>query len=63
MIKSPEVLYNRTEQERIIPKQWPQEIKSVDKKGNDEELSKSQRGLFLVNIASKVYEKTNKNTK
>ena len=64
MKKSLEILYNRIEQEGIIPKQWQQVItKSVDKKGNGEELSKSQRGLFLVNIVSKVYEKIKKNTK
>ena len=61
MIKSLEILYNIIEQERTIPKQWQQvTIKSVDKKGNGEELSKSQRGLFLVNIMSKVYEKIKK---
>ena len=58
MIKSLEILYNRIEQEKIIPKQWLQLIiKSVDKKGSGEELSKNQRGLFLVNIVSKLYEK------
>ena len=63
MKKSLEILYNRIEQEGIIPKQWQQVItKSVDKKGNGEELSKSQRGLFLVNIVSKVYEKIKKKT-
>ena len=59
--KNLEILYNRIEQERIIPKQWQQVIiKSVEKKGNGEERSKSQRGLILVNIVSKVYEKKNK---
>ena len=58
MIENLEILYNRIEQEKIIPKQWQQVItESVDKKGSDEELSKSQRGLYLVNIVSKVYEK------
>ena len=61
MIKSLEILYNRIEQERIVPKQWQQVIIiSVDKKGNGEELSKSQRDLFLVNIVSKVYKKIKK---
>ena len=61
IIKSLEILYNRIEQEKIIPKQWQQVIiKSVDKKGSGEELSKSQRRLFLVNIVSKVYEKIKK---
>ena len=65
MIKSLEILYNRIEQEKIIPKQWKQVIiKSVDKKGSSEELSKSERGLFLVNIVSKAYgkKKQKKNT-
>ena len=63
MIKSREVLYNRIEQEKIIPRQLQQVIiKSVHKKGSSEELSKHQRGLFLVNIVSKVYEKVKKNT-
>ena len=61
IIKSLEILYNRIEQEKIIPKQWQQVIiKSVDKKGSGEELNKNQRGLFLVNTVSKVYEKIKK---
>ena len=61
MIKSLEILYSKIEQERTIPKQWQQVIiKSVDKKGNGDELSKSQRGLFLVNIVTKIYEKIKK---
>ena len=49
-------------EERIIPKQWQQVIiKFADKKGNGEELSKSQKGLFSVNIVSKVHEKIKKN--
>ena len=63
MIKSLEILYNRIEQEKIIPKQWKRFIiKSVDKKGSGEKLSKNQRGLFLVNIMPKMYEKIKKNT-
>ena len=63
MIKSLEILYNRIEQEKIIPKQWQRVIiKSVDKKGSGEKLSKNQRGLFLVNVVSKVYENFLKNT-
>ena len=43
---------------KIIRKQWQQVIiKSADKKGSGEELSKNKRGLFLVNIVSKAYEK------
>ena len=35
-------------------------MKSVDKKGSGEELSKNQRGLILENIVPKVYEKIKK---
>ena len=60
-IKILEILYNRIQQEKIRPKQWQQVIiKSVNKKGSGEELSKNQRGLFVVNIVSKVYEKVKK---
>ena len=53
MIKSVEIICNRIEQEKIIRKQWQQVIiKSADKKGIGEELSKNKRGLFLVNIVS-----------
>ena len=48
-------------EKRIIPNQWQQVIIiAVDKKGNREELSKSQKGLFSVNIVSKVHEKIKK---
>ena len=48
---------------KIIRKQWQQVIiKSADKKGSGEELSKNKRGLYLVNIVSKAYEKVKKNT-
>ena len=58
MIKSLEILNNRIEQEKIIPKQWQLVIiKSVDEKGSDEVLSKNHKELFLVNIVSKVNEK------
>ena len=61
MIKSLEILYNRIEQQKILSKQWQQAIiKAVYKKGSGEEQSKNQRGLFLVNIVSKVYEKMKK---
>ena len=47
MIKSLEILYNRIEQEKLIPKQQQQVIiKSVDKKGSGKELSKSQGDYF-----------------
>ena len=46
IIKRLEVKYNRTEQENIVPKQWQKVIiKSLNKKGNSEELRKNQRSL------------------
>ena len=35
-------------------------IKSVRKKGNQDKLSESQGGLFMVNVVSKVYERVKK---
>ena len=47
MIESLDILYNRIEQEEIIPKQWQQvKIKSIDKKESGEELKKNQRGFL-----------------
>ena len=61
MIKSLEILYKENRAGKIMPKQWQQVIKkSVVTKGNSEELSQNQRGLFLVNIVSKIYEKIKK---
>ena len=61
MAKIPAVLFNRIEEEGEIPKQWQlTTIKSVRKKGNQDKLSESQRGLFMVNIVSKVYQRVKK---
>ena len=61
MAKIPAVLFNRIEEEGEIPKQWLlTTIKLVRKKGNQDKLSESQRGLFMVNIISKVYERVKK---
>ena len=35
-------------------------IKSVRKKANQDKLNESQRGLFMVNVVSKVYERIKK---
>ena len=56
MIKSLEIVNLKIEQEKII-------IEPVDKKGNGKDISKRWRGLFLVNIVSKAYEKVKKKTK
>ena len=56
MIKSLEIVNLKIEQEKII-------IEPVDKKRNGKDISKNWRGLFLVNIVSKVYEKVKKKPK
>ena len=50
-------LFNRMERENTIPLQWNQIIiRSIHIKGPKEDLA-NQRGIFLTNIVSKVYEK------
>ena len=50
-------LFNRMERENTIPLQWNEIlIRSIHKKGPKEDLA-NQRGIFLTNIVSKVYEK------
>ena len=61
MVKSLAVLYNRMEMEKKVPAQWRKtKIKSTYKGGNREKLQESQRGIFLINIISKVYERVKK---
>ena len=57
MAKRLPVLFNRIEEEGEIPKQLQlTTIKLVRKKENQDKLSESQRGLFMVNVVSKFYE-------
>ena len=57
MAKPLAVLFNRIEEEGEIPKQLQlTTIKLVRKKENQDKLSESQRGLFMVNVVSKFYE-------
>ena len=50
-------LFNRMERENSSPVRWNQIIiRSIHKKGPKKDLS-NQRGIFLTNIVSKVYEK------
>ena len=50
-------LFNRIEREQRTLVQWRQTtIKSIYQSGNKANISESQRGIFLVNIISKVYE-------
>ena len=54
---SPVKLFDRMERENTILIQWNQIIiRSIHKKGPKEDLA-NQRGIFLINIVSKVYEK------
>ena len=56
MEKSLSKLFNRIEEERQVPRQWDQIlIRSLYKKGPKEDLG-NQRGIFLTNIISKIYE-------
>ena len=51
------ILFNRIEREQGTLIQWSQTtIKSINKGGNEANISESQIGIFLVNIISKVYE-------
>ena len=55
--KSLSILFNRIEREQRTLVQWRQTtIKSIYKGGNKANISESQRGIYLVNIISKVYE-------
>ena len=58
MVQSLAILFNKVEEENKIPIQWIEsKTKSVYKGGNKERIQKSQRGIFLMNIVCKVYEK------
>ena len=64
MEKSLAVLFNRIEEEWEIPKEGQlTTIKSVRKKRNQNKLKKRQRGLFMMNVVSKVYERVKKSRK
>ena len=58
IVKSLSILFNRIEREQRTLTQWRQTtIKSIYKGGNNKvNISESQRGIFLINIISKVYE-------
>ena len=56
IVKSLSILFNRIEREQRALIQWKQTtIKSLYKGGNKANISESQKGIFLVNITSKVY--------
>ena len=61
MVHSLEILFNSVEEENKIPIQLREtKIKSVYKGGNKERIQESQRGIFLMNIVCKVYERVKK---
>ena len=61
MVHSLEILFNSVEEENKIPIQLGEtKIKSVYKGGNKERIQESQRGIFLMNIVCKVYERVKK---
>ena len=61
MAKSLAVLFNRIEEKGEMPNHWHlTTLKSVREKWNQDKLGESQRGLFIVNVVSKVYERVKK---
>ena len=57
MVKSLYILFNRIKTENQIPKQWQlTTVKSIHKGGVKENIQENQRGIFLVNTVSKIYE-------
>ena len=55
--KSLSKLFDRIEEERQVPRQWDQIlIRSLHNKGPKEDLG-NQRGIFLTNTTSKIYER------
>ena len=58
MVKNLVSIFNRVEKERNIPKQERETtIKSIYKGGLRENLSKTQRAIFIMNAISKAYER------
>ena len=61
MAQSLATLFNREGEENKIPIQWREtKIKSVYKGGNKERIEESQKGIFLMNVVCKVYERVKK---
>ena len=52
-------MFNKIKTENQIPIQWQLiTVKSVHKGGVKENIQENQRGIFLMNIVSKIYEST-----
>ena len=61
MAQSLATLFNREGEENKIPIQWREtKIKSVYKGGNKERIEESQKGIFLMNVVCKVFERVKK---
>ena len=59
MVKSLYILFTRIKTENQIPKQWQlTTVKSVHNGGVKENIQENQRGIFLSNTVSKIYEST-----
>ena len=57
IVKSLYILFNRIKTENQMPKQWQlTTVKSIHKGGVKENIQENQRGIFLVNTVSKIYE-------
>ena len=57
MVNSLCILFNRIKTENQIPIHWQlTTVKSIHKGGVKENFQENQRGIFLVNIVSKIYE-------
>ena len=55
--KSLYILFNRIKTKNHRPKQWQlTTVKSIHKGGVKENIQENQRGIFLVNTVSKIYE-------
>ena len=58
------ILFDWIKKENQIPKQWQlTTVKSIRRGGVKEKIQENQRGIFLVNTASKIYESALKKTK
>ena len=58
MIESLTKSFKNMEKELKIPKQWENIIiRSVNKNKKGKSIAETQRGLFIVNTVSKVYER------
>ena len=60
MSKSLTVLYNRIEKEKCASEEWGHITIKLVRKNGKEKINENQRGLFLMNIVAKVYEKVKK---